>query len=84
MKQERKVAKGRPEFDIERCKGCELCIGACPEQILVISDNYNSQGHRYPECVEPEKCTACTFCAIICPDMVISVWRYSRDEVKEA
>jgi 2-oxoglutarate ferredoxin oxidoreductase subunit delta len=77
------VAKGKPEFDIQRCKGCELCIGACPEKILKKSGNYNAQGHRYPECVDPDKCTACTFCAIICPDMVINVWRYAHQTAEE-
>ena len=77
------MARGKPEFDIQRCKGCGLCITACPEHILEMSSNYNSSGHRYPECVEPGKCTACTFCAIMCPDMVINVWRYDKQKVKE-
>ena len=77
------MAKGKPEFDVERCKGCELCIGACPEHILAMTETYNSQGHRYPECIDPDKCTACTFCAIICPDLVIRVWKYSKETVGE-
>ncbi len=77
------MAKGKPEFDIERCKGCELCIGACPEHILAMTEIYNSQGHRYPECIDPDKCTACTFCAIICPDLVVRVWKYRKETVGE-
>ena len=26
------MAKGRPLINIERCKGCELCIGSCPKK----------------------------------------------------
>jgi len=69
------MAKGKPFFDSERCKGCELCVSVCPEKILKMTDAYNSQGHRYPECIDEEKCTACTFCAIMCPDLAIQIYR---------
>jgi 2-oxoglutarate ferredoxin oxidoreductase subunit delta len=70
------VAKGKPEIDSERCKGCELCIQACPEHILALSAEFNKQGQPYPVCVEPDKCTACMSCAIMCPDAVIKIWRF--------
>ena len=69
------LARGKPEIDQERCKGCELCISACPEHILELSEGFNKQGQRYPICFAPEKCTACMFCAIICPDVAIKIWR---------
>ncbi len=70
------MAKGRPEIDVERCKGCALCLQVCPEEILRQAEEFNRQGHRYAECFAPERCTACLACAIICPDMAIRIWRY--------
>lgn len=72
------MAKGKPEFEIELCKGCSLCVGACPQGIIRMSEGYNSGGHQYAECVDIAKCTGCTFCATMCPDLVIEVWKYSE------
>lgn len=72
------MARGKPEIDQEGCKGCELCIGACPENILKMSDAFNRQGQRYAVYFEPDRCTACTFCAVICPESAIKIWRYSQ------
>jgi 2-oxoglutarate ferredoxin oxidoreductase subunit delta len=70
------VSRGRPEFDRERCKGCALCIGACPEKILALSRNqFNRQGVPFAVCFDEPRCTACLSCAIICPDMAIRIFR---------
>ena len=74
------MAKGKPEINIERCKGCSLCIGACPQKILEMSDDFNKQGVSYPVCVNEDACTACKFCAIICPDMAITILKYAKVE----
>ncbi|MGA2641822.1 MAG: 4Fe-4S binding protein [Spirochaetia bacterium] len=71
------MSRGRPEIDRERCKGCTLCIGSCPEKILAMSrDSFNRQGVPYPECFDESRCTACLSCAIICPDMAIRIIRF--------
>jgi 2-oxoglutarate ferredoxin oxidoreductase subunit delta len=72
------MAKGKIEVNSERCKGCELCVSVCPEQILRLSETFNRQGQRYAECFAPERCTACLSCANICPDSAIKVWRYAK------
>jgi 2-oxoglutarate ferredoxin oxidoreductase subunit delta len=70
------VSRGRPEFDRERCKGCTLCISACPEKILAMSrTTFNRQGVPFAECFDESRCTACLSCAIICPDMAIRIIR---------
>ena len=71
------MAKGKPEINPERCKGCEYCIQACPENILRMSDSFNKQGQQYSVCIDYEKCTGCMSCAIVCPDSVIQIWRYA-------
>ncbi len=61
-------------FREERCKGCELCVSACPKNIIKISeDRLNAKGFRPAEITDQEKCIGCAFCATICPDVVIEV-----------
>lgn len=67
------MAKGKPIIDIKKCKGCELCIGACPKKILKMSEQTNLQGIHYSVCIDEESCIACTFCAIMCPDAAIEI-----------
>jgi 2-oxoglutarate ferredoxin oxidoreductase subunit delta len=69
------LARGKPEINSERCKGCGLCVKACPEDILELAKSFNKQGHHYAVCIHPDRCTACMFCAIICPDVAIEIWR---------
>jgi 2-oxoglutarate ferredoxin oxidoreductase subunit delta len=78
------VSSGRPEFDRERCKGCTLCVGVCPEKILTMSkDQFNRAGVPFALCFDESRCTACMSCAIICPDMVIKVYRAVTPAAKE-
>ncbi len=70
------MAKGKLHLDIDRCKGCELCVYACPVKILaLITHEINVKGYNPMQIVEPDKCIACSNCAIICPDSVIEVER---------
>jgi 2-oxoglutarate ferredoxin oxidoreductase subunit delta len=73
LNKERKV-KGKVEINIQRCKGCELCITACKEQALALSDFINIKGYRYI-IANNDVCTGCVNCALVCPDAVISVYR---------
>jgi 2-oxoglutarate ferredoxin oxidoreductase subunit delta len=59
----------------ERCKGCELCVGACPREVLVMSDDFNRSGYHFSVYRNKESCTSCTFCAVICPDVCIEVYK---------
>lgn len=61
-------------IDIEKCKGCQVCIPACPQDVIAVSNNVNSKGYKYVESVNDE-CTGCTNCAVVCPDGVITVYR---------
>lgn len=69
------MAKGKLEFAENYCKGCSLCVDACPKKILRLSENTNPKGYHYVECFKPEECIACAFCATMCPDCVITVYK---------
>jgi len=73
------MAKGKVVFDVETCKGCELCIEACPQDSLELSPKLNAQGYHYVLLVK-DNCTGCTNCALVCPDAVITVYRERKKE----
>lgn len=73
------VARGWVFVDGNRCKGCNLCVDACPQKVLALrTDRFNAKGYRAVQLVEPEGCTGCAVCAIICPDAVFAVYREMR------
>lgn len=67
-------AKGEIIIDVEKCKGCELCIDTCPEDVIALSENINQKGYRYAVSTNTN-CTGCASCSTICPDAVITVYR---------
>lgn len=69
--------KGDIVIDIEKCKGCEVCIDACPQQVIVMSKNVNGKGYHYAMASNDE-CTGCMNCAVVCPDGVITVYRLKK------
>lgn len=61
-------------IDEERCKGCGLCVRACPKNIMALSKSkLNSRGYHPAEVVDIEACIACASCARTCPDVVIEI-----------
>lgn len=73
------MAKGWVYIDEGRCKGCSLCVDACPQHVLTLSmDRFNAKGYHPVRLMNPDDCTGCTICAIICPDVVFTVYRKVR------
>ncbi len=68
---------GTVKFRIEECKGCELCIDACPQDCLAMSSDLNRKGYHYA-ILASDTCTGCINCALVCPDAVITVYREVR------
>jgi len=68
-------AKGRIEVNEFYCKACGLCVDACPQQVIALSQNrINSKGYHPAELAE-DGCTGCGICAMVCPDAAIAVYR---------
>ena len=64
----------RLTFQEELCKGCGLCVNACPKHLLALSrTRRNQMGHTPVELTDPDQCGGCAFCATMCPDCVITV-----------
>ncbi len=57
----------------DRCKGCELCVHACPQKILGMGTRINRKGYFYAEVVEAKRCIGCRLCCIACPDLAIEM-----------
>ena len=73
-------------FIEERCKGCLLCVGVCPMDIIRQSDRLNRLAYRVAEQGEhAEQCLGCARCAIMCPDIAIRVFKTKKTQIaKEA
>lgn len=65
----------RVVFREERCKGCGLCVSACPTGALSLKAEVTHLGYHPAYLAKPEKCISCGFCGIACPDLVITVYR---------
>jgi 2-oxoglutarate ferredoxin oxidoreductase subunit delta len=77
------VTRGTVVIEIDRCKGCDLCIDACRPGVLeMTTTERNPRGFLYPQLVA-EGCTACRACAQICPDYVFQVWKHDEPVVIE-
>jgi 2-oxoglutarate ferredoxin oxidoreductase subunit delta len=70
------LVRGTVNIDTRVCKGCELCIVACPPRVLVMSDDINELGYRYPRLLAG--CTGCLACLQVCPDFVFDVYKYDE------
>lgn len=72
--------KGAVVINTERCKGCNLCVIACPTHaISLTSTEVNRKGYPYCTDVAPDDCIGCASCAIVCPDACITVYKMKEE-----
>ncbi|HTX18678.1 MAG TPA: 4Fe-4S dicluster-binding protein [Bacteroidota bacterium] len=75
------MIRGTVLINRDVCKGCELCINACPQESLGLSDQINRHGYRYVQLVK-DNCTGCINCALVCPDCAITVYQEARPKAR--
>ncbi|MCM1036751.1 MAG: 4Fe-4S binding protein [Bacteroides sp.] len=67
---------GAVTIDGARCKGCDLCVVACPTDVLRLQpQEVNDRGYHFAYTANPEACIGCASCATVCPDGCIEVYR---------
>ena len=61
-------------FKEDACKGCGLCVDACPKKIVELDHHkINAKGFHPAGVTNMEECIGCGFCATMCPDVAITV-----------
>ena len=60
---------------VDRFKGCELCVRACPQHVLALDTTIvNPLGYHPIRLVDAAACTSCALCARVCPDAIFTVF----------
>jgi NAD-dependent dihydropyrimidine dehydrogenase PreA subunit len=74
-----KLDRGRLEISADECKGCGLCIVACPVQVIEFSKTViNKQGY-HPAQYKGSGCTGCGNCFFACPEPgAVTVYRLAK------
>jgi 2-oxoglutarate ferredoxin oxidoreductase subunit delta len=67
--------KGWIEVDEFYCKGCELCVNACPQNVLSMDNSRLTPKGYHPAHLSEDGCTGCAICAIVCPEAALTVYR---------
>ena len=62
-----KPDRGQLELDSEECKGCGLCVEACPPKTLRLASRLNRYGY-HPVTYRGSGCTGCGICFMVCPE----------------
>jgi 2-oxoglutarate ferredoxin oxidoreductase subunit delta len=67
--------KGYITIKEDRCKGCNLCVVYCPENILYLDHTINVKGYHPVAVTDMELCTGCGVCVMVCPDLVLEAFK---------
>jgi 2-oxoglutarate ferredoxin oxidoreductase subunit delta len=84
MTDAKKPDRGQLRIDEEECKGCSLCIEACPPKVIGLNEGLNHYGYRTAMYLG-SGCTGCGICFMVCPEPgAITVYRLVREHDVEA
>jgi len=67
--------KGWIEVNELFCKGCDLCVDACPQEVLSLDMERLTPKGYHPVHLIADGCTGCGICAVICPEAALTVYR---------
>ncbi len=67
MSEAMKQDRGLLRIDGDECKGCGLCIEACPPEVISLSERLNHYGYR-TAVYAGAGCTGCGICFMVCPE----------------
>ena len=59
--------RGKLRVDEDECKGCGLCVEACPPKVIRLNDQLNHFGYRTATYLGMG-CTGCGICFMACPE----------------
>src|ERR1035441_10776560 len=62
-----KPDRGSVEMNSEECKGCGLCVDACPPKVLHMAEELNHYGY-HPAVYGGVGCTGGGICFFVCPE----------------
>lgn len=71
----------RIEVQIDHCKGCVLCVAACPVECIDIDKDVLNMLGYHPARYKGTGCTGCGICYYACPEPEAIVV-YKKDEVE--
>ena len=60
-------ARGYITVNVDECKGCGLCVEACPVCGMHLSERLNAHGYHFGE-YQGHGCTGCGVCFYACPE----------------
>ena len=72
--------RGAIVVDTVTCKGCSLCVVACPTDVIRLAEEVNGKGYNFAYMFKPEACIGCANCAMVCPDSCITVYKMKVEE----
>ena len=79
--------RGLLRVDVDECKGCGLCVEACPPKVIALGERLNHYGYR-TAAYAGAGCTGCGICFMVCPEpgaiTVLRIVISTTDEGREA
>jgi NAD-dependent dihydropyrimidine dehydrogenase PreA subunit len=78
MSDTEKRDRGVLKVDENECKGCGLCMDACPPKVIGLSERLNHYGYRTAT-YAGKGCTGCGICFMVCPEPgAITVYKQAQ------
>ena len=72
------------EVNESYCKVCELCIEACPQDIMSLDMARLTPKGYHPVRLHADGCTGCGVCAVVCPEAGLTVYQQKTPKPQAA